>query len=372
MSNVVYLIKDRPPKAAQTAATSETEPRLTSLLARWFKPKVRRALSFVGRLSLRWEMNWTDERSLRVDWFWRPGFATAIFQFIGRLQKLKGRIFPWRSEIAALRAEIARYQQSTDVRLRAASDHRFALERLLTSSPQARPPGARDAAIKFGDPAVSIVMPTYNRAAFIADAIMSVQAQSFQAWELVIVDDGSTDNTEQIVGQFASDRRILYVRQTHGGAANARNRGIEETSAPLVAYLDSDNLWYPDYLMMVVDHFATNPADETAYGALVSYFHGLESRCILWTPFDRDELLKRNFIDANVFVHRRTLVSRFGSWDEELKRLSDWDLVLRYTIEKPARALNVLGAFYRKCDEIRISDCQDAAVAEAHIKSKLG
>lgn len=310
------------------------------------------------------------ERSYFITGIRRDALAPAMFQLIGGLQKLKERIFPWRAEIAALRAEIFRYQQLSDDRFRAASDHRFALERLLTSSSAARPPGAQDAATKFGDPAVSVVMPAYNRAAVIAEAIMSVLAQSFQAWELAIIDDGSTDDTEQIVSRFTSDRRIYYIRQEHGGAAMARNRGIEETRAPLIAYLDTDNVWYPQYLAKAVDHFATTPDDEAVYGALVSYIHGLESSCILWKPFDRDELIKGNFIDANVFIHRRTLVSRFGNWDEELRRLSDWDLVLRYTVEKPARALNVLGAFYRNCDEIRITDCEDAVAAEARIRAK--
>ncbi len=308
---------------------------------------------------------------------------------LGKLgRQLKGRIFPWRAEIAALRSQFACYEQVyedrfrvlseqlvalerlCEDRFRAASEHRFVLEELLTSSPSARLPGAEEAVAKLGEPAVSIIMPTFNRAPFIAEAIRSVQAQSFRAWELIVVDDGSSDSTEEVVNNFRSDCRVRYIRQEHSGASKARKRGVEETLAPIIAYIDSDNTWYKNFLLSAVDHLAVNIEDDVVYGALVTYIHGLEDKCILWRRFDRRELLERNFIDANVLVHRRELVFRFGNWDEKLKRLSDWDLILRYTVEKPAHALNVLAAYYRKCDEMRISDSQPHDDAVEMVRSK--
>lgn len=230
------------------------------------------------------------------------------------------------------------------------------LEQLLTGTRAARPPGALAAVARLPQPAVAVILPTYNRGAFIAEAIASVQAQSFQNWELVVVDDGSTDDTQAAVASFAIDPRIRYLWQDRAGVAVARNRGLAETLAPLVAYLDSDNLWYPDFLSRAVDCLATEPDVDLVYGALVTEWHHLDNSCILWSLFDREKLLASNFIDTNVLVHRRSLAIRLGGWDNTLDRLVDWDLVLRYTAEKPARALNVLAAYYRRCDDQRVTD----------------
>ena len=286
------------------------------------------------------------------------------------LRKAADCIHPWRAEIAALRSRLIQLEQLCDNRFLAASGHLFSLEQLLVSSPAMVPPGALAAANSLGNPAVSVIMPTYNRASFVTEAILSVQEQSFQAWELAIVDDGSTDDTIKIVNKFTQDLRIKYIWQEHAGAARARNRGIQQTSAPLIAYIDSDNTWHPNFLRSAVFHLASTPHDDTVYGALVSYIHGLQSKCILWKPFDRNKLIKQNYIDANVFVHRRELVDRFGGWDEELRRFSDWDLVLRYTLDKPAHALKALGAYYRECDQNRISNIEDPKIAEMQIKAK--
>lgn len=293
------------------------------------------------------------------------------------LRRWACRLFPWRAEIAALRSQIAAHEQSCaafarncENRFQELADQAFAHEQLLSSSLAARPPGAREALEKLGDPAVSIILPTYNRARFVGEAIRSVQAQAFPAWELIVVDDGSTDDTEAVIKSYAGDTRIKYIKQENGGCSLARNIGIANSSAALIAYINSDNTWYPDFLSAAVDHFATHADDDLIYGALVSYIHGLKSRCILWRQFDRQDLLAGNFIDTNVFVHRRRLVEKYGNWDIKLSCLNDWDIVLRYTVEKPARAINVLAAYYRKCDEIRVSDTGRHQLETEWIRSK--
>ncbi len=247
----------------------------------------------------------------------------------------------------------------------------FLLEQLLSGTTAARPPGAERAVAQMPRPTVAVILPTYNRATFIGEAISSVQAQSFQDWELVVVDDGSTDDTADVVASFSTDQRIRYVRQGRANSAAARNRGIAETSAPLISYIDSDNLWYPDFLKRSVDCLSTEQEVDLIYGALVSEVHGLDRRCILWKPFDRNTLTQGNFIDTNVIVHRRHLVTRLGGWDESLGRFQDWDLVLRYTVDKPAMPLNVLAAYTRKCDNKRITDIVDDEPFMAAIQRKL-
>lgn len=94
------------------------------------------------------------------------------------------------------------------------------------------------------EPLVSIVMPAYNAEKYVEDALRSVLAQTYRRWELIVVDDGSTDKTASIVRSFAdSDERIKYIFQTNGRMARARNNGIRHAVGPLIAFLDSDDLW---------------------------------------------------------------------------------------------------------------------------------
>ena len=246
----------------------------------------------------------------------------------------------------------------------------YLLEQLLAGTATARPPGAARAVQSLPDPAVAVILPTYNRADVLGEAVASVQAQRFPNWELIIVDDGSTDNTESVVAPLLADRRIRYVRQARANGSVARNCGIVESSAPLIAYIDSDNLWYPDFLSRAVDCLAAEPEVDLVYGALITSDHGLQQRCILWVPFDRNLLLAGNFIDTNVMVHRRDLVARCGGWDTDLVRMVDWDIALRFTVEKPARPLAVLGAQYRQCGDQSITLAVPRWPAEVAIRSK--
>lgn len=99
------------------------------------------------------------------------------------------------------------------------------------------------------DELVSIIMPSYNTAKFISETIESVLAQTYSNWELIIVDDCSTDNTDEVVKSFLSDDRIKYIKnEKNSGAAVSRNRALREAKGKWVAFLDSDDLWFPEKL----------------------------------------------------------------------------------------------------------------------------
>lgn len=219
-------------------------------------------------------------------------------------------------------------------------------------------------------PIVSIVLPTYNRAAVIGDAIESVLAQSFTRWELLIVDDGSSDDTKSVVARYAGDERIRYSSQEHLGCSAARNHGLRLARGELIAHLDSDNLWYPDFLLAAASALQTLAGVDLVYGVLVTDAHALEDSSLLHVPFNRERLLASNYIDLNTTVHRRSLYELHGGFDEKLHRLVDWDLVLRYTRERAALAIPVLGARYRVCDGHRISDIVPAAPHWIAVKKK--
>jgi glycosyltransferase involved in cell wall biosynthesis len=99
-------------------------------------------------------------------------------------------------------------------------------------------------------PAVTIILPTFNRAAFLRQAFTSITSQTFTNWHLVIVDDGSTDATRQLADAFAAEcrRPVTYVYQENHGAYSARNRGLEYADTSYVAFFDSDDIWMPTYL----------------------------------------------------------------------------------------------------------------------------
>src|SRR4051794_26707538 len=98
--------------------------------------------------------------------------------------------------------------------------------------------------------AVSVLLPTYNRARFLPDAIGCIAGQSFTDWELVIVDDGSTDNTEAVVTALTANLRqhVRYMRQPNAGAYGARNTALDAAAGRYVAFFDSDDVWLPHHL----------------------------------------------------------------------------------------------------------------------------
>lgn len=106
---------------------------------------------------------------------------------------------------------------------------------------------------------VSIIMPSYNTGQYIKETIESVLAQSYSNWELIIVDDCSTDNTDEIVNCFLPDLRIRYLKNdTNSGAAFSRNKALREAEGKWIAFLDSDDLWYPEKLEKQLSFMETN------------------------------------------------------------------------------------------------------------------
>ena len=106
---------------------------------------------------------------------------------------------------------------------------------------------------------VSIIMPSYNTGCFIKETIESVVAQSYSHWELIIVDDCSTDNTDEVVNEFLTDKRIRYIKNDqNSGAAVSRNRALREAKGKWIAFLDSDDLWEPEKLQRQITFMKDN------------------------------------------------------------------------------------------------------------------
>lgn len=197
--------------------------------------------------------------------------------------------------------------------------------------PLQTPPSPIAAGIAF-----SVIMPTRDRADCIEQAIYSLLAQTYQAFELIIVDDGSKDGTEKIVKsryrEFLDCRRIVYVKcEESNGVCAARNIGISKAKNNWIAYLDSDNAVRPYYLEVVAEEISKNEGRATFY----ANFQLNENGKVGGRSFDYKKLQEANFIDLGVFFHRRDCFEKLGGFDESLKRLVDWDLIIRYTKAYP-------------------------------------
>ncbi len=175
----------------------------------------------------------------------------------------------------------------------------------------------------------SIIMPTYNRADIISRAINSVLFQSHKNWELLIIDDGSTDETELFITPLLSDSRIRYIKNEHAGISAARNCGLEMAKGEYVFYLDSDNYWNNEYLELIIHYMALGNLDAAYCGlrvideaGMIKYFRGDE--------FDWESCYKKNYIDMNCFAHSQQ-ASEDIRFDTTIHRLVDWDFILRFT-----------------------------------------
>jgi glycosyltransferase involved in cell wall biosynthesis len=187
---------------------------------------------------------------------------------------------------------------------------------------------------------VSVIMPTYNRAFIIGRAIESILAQRYKNVELFIIDDGSVDNTESVISKYrAKDDRITYLRCHHSGVSFARNLALKMSNGELIAYLDSDNVWSPNYLLLMVNTFEDHPNIGTLYCGIRVVDNIHNRKYIRLTRHDRNRLMNQNYIDLNVFMHKREVYETFGGFDESLTSLEDWELIIRYTDTHPPHVL---------------------------------
>ena len=184
-------------------------------------------------------------------------------------------------------------------------------------------------------PVVSIVIPTYNRAELLKRSVQSILDQTYQDFEVIVVDDGSTDNTEEVVKCFA-DNRIQYIKHDRNrGASAARNTGIRAASARYIAFQDSDDEWLPQKLEKQVGMLGTS---STEVGVVYSGFWKVRGRTKLYIPIPsvplkegdiHEVLLRRNFVGIPVTIIRRECFEKAGVFDEKLSMYEDWELWIR-------------------------------------------
>ncbi len=184
---------------------------------------------------------------------------------------------------------------------------------------------------------VSVVIPCYNHGHYLSDALDSVLAQTFQDWEAIVVDDGSTDDTAAVAQRYAAgDGRIRYIHQENRGLAAARNAGIRAARGEYLAFLDADDAWEPAFLHICTAALRTRPDLCAVYtGRIFMDEAGRElSRSdgvMLGGKALRQRLWQGGFFPVHSVLARADVVRATGGFDEALTSVEDWDLWLRIT-----------------------------------------
>lgn len=210
------------------------------------------------------------------------------------------------------------------------------------------------------DALVTVVLPTHNRATIVGRAVDSVLAQSYSNWELVVVDDGSDDDTPDVLARL-TDSRIRVLRQDNRGLSAARNTALAHATGDYVVYLDDDNVLHPHWLRGVVTAFDRHPDADVVIGGRVIDDErrnrglgrgGPPQLALPW--FDRDRLGTENVADILQVAHRRGLPE--AHFDEQLSTPGDWDLIARLTRDRDPVLFPALAGNYTTSASHRLMD----------------
>lgn len=193
---------------------------------------------------------------------------------------------------------------------------------------------------------ISIIVPTYNRAGYIERTIQSVLKQTYVNFELIIVDDGSTDDTETVIASFKDDR-VKYWRKKNGERAAARNFGVQKACGVYITFLDSDDLFMPDHLAEAIRYINSNPdinIFHQGYNVIDPQGHIIYP----WKPLPNpvnDKLTEGNFLSClGIFVKRDILLHQPFNEDRALSGTEDYELWVRLAARYPIRTRGVVTA----------------------------
>ena len=193
-------------------------------------------------------------------------------------------------------------------------------------------------------PRVSVVIPTYNRGELLCETIDSVLAQTYHDFEIIVVDDGSTDNTAQLLSRYQDDVRLVYRAHKNSGVAATRNYGIRLARGEFLAFLDSDDRWLPQKLERQVQFADAHPE----YGLIATEISNFNKRGVVVETKNKaaayriknghvvEELLFGNWIQTSTVLARRECVQAVGGFDEEVGQFGeDWLTWMRIASRSP-------------------------------------
>lgn len=215
------------------------------------------------------------------------------------------------------------------------------------------------------DGGVTVLMPVYNSAKFAGDAIRSVLAQTYSDFEFIIIDDGSKDNSADVIKKF-KDSRIRFVRRKHAGLAPALNYGMGIAQNEWIARIDSDDLAVPGRLAIQSEFLASNPG-VTVIAGHSAYFSGDADVKFIFRPPESDEEIKKmlnmhNPVNHSTVTFRKTAVKDAGGYDETMECFEDFELWLRLRDELTFAVIPEVLAFTRLRKDSMTSEASTAGM----------
>jgi glycosyltransferase involved in cell wall biosynthesis len=204
-------------------------------------------------------------------------------------------------------------------------------------------------------PRLSVVIPTYNRADLIYETIDSILAQTYRDYEVIVVDDGSTDLTPEVVDRYR-DKGVRLIRQQNSGPGAARNNGIQSAGGELVAFVDDDDLWAPNKLERQVALFDQDPGLTWAYSDAYAFDSDTRREMYTWSQqvqlyegWIATQLILQDFIPSPTPVVRRNVFDVVGYFSEKKKpEAEDWEMWLRIASRYPVGLVRETLAGYRQ------------------------
>lgn len=196
---------------------------------------------------------------------------------------------------------------------------------------------------------VSIILPTYNRAHMLEKSLGSVLAQTYPWFEVILVDDGSTDNTKELVESYEDERIRYYYAGLNQGAAAARNFGLERAEFDYIAFQDSDDVWHKDKLEKQMKALKSAERDVGVVYHKIAYDFGEGRYAILPSeqiPEEKksgdiyEQMLYDNLVPCPSILAKRSIIAETGGFTTELKALEDYDFALKLTRASKVSFLN--------------------------------
>lgn len=179
------------------------------------------------------------------------------------------------------------------------------------------------------NPLISVIMPVHNRKNIVMNSIESVLSQTYENFELIIVDDASTDGTVELLKEIQHEKIHTIFHERNKNCCGARNTALKESKGEYIAYLDSDNIMDKRFLEANLGVFLKYPDADCVYSAQARY-ENYESpmHMLLFGPLNKTTLLNRNYIDANVIFHKRKVLDKIDGF-REIHTAEDWDFILK-------------------------------------------
>ena len=205
---------------------------------------------------------------------------------------------------------------------------------------------------------VSIIMPVFNCESIIHKSINSILKQTYDNWELLIIDNGSTDNTSNLLNQISDNRIKILSNNNHERFSIACNVGLKKAKGEYIAYLNPGNEWDSKYIETMIGAFIELPDADALYSGQVLYKdYDSQPYSVCFGSFNKPLLHNKNYIDLNCFCQKHYVYDEIGGFDEKLTDFSEWDYILRVTNNFKIYSIPVLLSKYYGLNSLnRITD----------------